>query len=449
MQNNYYFLKNLSGELLSEIKGLKLATCFSQNKDELVFGFCSQHREFWIKSILNHDISCLTFPKEYARAKKNSVNLFQALVDLEVLQIKQYKNERSFSVKFEKNYELLFKMYGKSANIILFENEKYLTSFNNRYEQDKKIDISQLDRPILQNQKEFEEKGIQKVFPTFGKAVVSHLELQNFAVSAQWDKIEKLLDKFNNATFYVLRVSNSIVFRLFEEGEVLFSSQNAIESITTNGKIVTSISITDGKANLSISDNGIGMPEKVFKNLGQKGNTFGKASGTGLGIYDAYEQLKRWNADIYYQTEKNLGTTANLVFEIVDENPLFPSEILIPEDSTVVILDDDPSVHESWRQRFKAFQDNNVSFKYFEQPNEATIVINELKSTGTDFLFLGDYDLRDRNINGLKFIEDNNIIDHSVLVTSSIKAVLNECRVKQIPVISKSIQSTISIHTVS
>jgi hypothetical protein len=240
----------------------------------------------------------------------------------------------------------------------------------------------------------------------------------------------------------------NINYNRFER--ILFNLyKNAIESITTNGKIVTSVSISDGKVNLSINDNGIGMPEKVFKNLGQKGNTFGKASGTGLGIYDAYEQLKQWNADIYYQTEKDLGTTANLVFEVVNENPLFPSEILIPEDSTVVILDDDPSVHESWRQRFKTFQDNNISFKYFEKPSEATLEINELKSTGSDFLFLGDYDLRDKNINGLKFIEENDIIDHSVLVTSSIKAVLNECRVKQIPVISKSIQSTINIHTIS
>jgi predicted ribosome quality control (RQC) complex YloA/Tae2 family protein len=231
MQNNYYFLKNLSSELLSEIKGLKLATCFSQNKDELVLGFCSPHREFWIKSILNNDISCLSFPKEYTRAKKNSVNLFQDLLDLEVLEIKQYKNERSFSIHFEKNYVLLFKMHGKSANIVLFEGGKFSESFNNRYEQDKKIDLTKLDRPILQNQKELEEKGVQKVFPTFGKPVISYLELQNLAVPEQWEKIENLLKSFENPTFYVLKVAESVVFRLFEEGEVLFHSQNALEAI--------------------------------------------------------------------------------------------------------------------------------------------------------------------------------------------------------------------------
>lgn len=231
MQNNYYFLKNLSNELLSEIKGLKLATCFSQSKDELVLGFCSKHTEFWIKAILNNDIACLTFPKEYARAKKNSVNLFQNLLDLEVLSIKQYQNERSFLITFENKYSLLFKMHGRSANIILFENEKFVASFNNRYEQDKKIDLTKLDRPILQNQKEVEQKGIQKVFPTFGKPVILHLELQNLTLSSQWKKIEGLLAEFKNPTFYVLRVKNAIVFRLFKAGEILFSSQNAIEAI--------------------------------------------------------------------------------------------------------------------------------------------------------------------------------------------------------------------------
>lgn len=231
MQNNYYFLKNLSKELVTEIKGLKLAACFSQNRDELVLGFCTPHREFWIKAMLTSDIACLSFPKEYARAKKNSVNLFQELLDLEVLAIQQYQNERSFSIEFENNYTLLFKMHGRSSNIILFESKKFLASFNNRFEQDKKIDLTNLDRPILQNQNEFEQQGIRKTFPTFGKVVISHLELQDLDLTKQWQKVDDLLQSFKKPTFYVLRMDNSIAFRLFEAGEVLFSSQNAIESI--------------------------------------------------------------------------------------------------------------------------------------------------------------------------------------------------------------------------
>ena len=37
-----------------------------------------------------------------------------------VVAIRQYENERSFSVVLEDNVQLLFKMHGTRANIILF-----------------------------------------------------------------------------------------------------------------------------------------------------------------------------------------------------------------------------------------------------------------------------------------------------------------------------------------
>ena len=135
-------------------------------------------------------------------------------------------------------------------------------------------------------------------------------------------------------------------------------------------------------------------------------------------------------------------------FDAVEENPLFPSEILIAENSTVVILDDDPSVHESWKQRFKELSNDGITYKYFESPELAKIEINSLKNNNSEFLFLGDYDLRNKSIDGIKFIRENDLNEYSILVTSSIDSVLDDCRKLEIPVISKSIQSTIDIHTI-
>jgi len=130
MQTNYYFLRQLSKKLSTELTGLVLAECFSQEKDEILLGFCSEgkqwrdQKEFYIKGVLHPDFACLVFPKDFKRAGRNSVNLFKEIIDLKVLSIRQFENERAFALYFENNFVLLFKMYGNRSNIILFKKTK-------------------------------------------------------------------------------------------------------------------------------------------------------------------------------------------------------------------------------------------------------------------------------------------------------------------------------------
>ncbi|MCP3930860.1 MAG: HAMP domain-containing histidine kinase [Oligoflexia bacterium] len=266
--------------------------------------------------------------------------------------------------------------------------------------------------------------------------VVSDLSLTNNNISFNYElsnESEKAYIKTNYKRF------ERVLFNLYK---------NAVEAIDSNGTITTKVSLNDESVLLEIEDSGKGIPDNILKKLGQKGISYGKAHGTGLGVYDAFEQFDKWVAGIDYSTLEGKGTTVTMRFDAVEENPLFPSEILIAENSTVVILDDDPSVHESWKQRFKELSNDGVTYKYFESPELAKIEINSLKNNNREFLFLGDYDLRNKSIDGIKFIRENDLSEYSILVTSSIDSVLDDCRKLEIPVISKSIQSTIDIHTI-
>lgn len=267
--------------------------------------------------------------------------------------------------------------------------------------------------------------------------VVSDLSLTNSNISFDYDiseGSEKSYIKVNYKRF------ERVLFNLYK---------NAVEAIEKSGQITTRLFIKADSVILEIEDNGKGIPQGIFEKLGQKGVSFGKSNGTGLGVYDAFEQFDKWRAGINYATIQNQGTTVSLRFDIAKENPLFPSEILIPEDSTVVMLDDDPSVHESWKQRFRSLGKNNIEYMFFDTPEDAELNIANLQKNNKDFIFLGDYDLRSNKTDGIKFIMDNKLNDQSILVTSSIESVLDECRTLKLPVISKSIQSSIDIHTVS
>lgn len=266
--------------------------------------------------------------------------------------------------------------------------------------------------------------------------VVSDMSLTNNNISFTYD-----ISKDSERSYI------KVNYKRFER--VLFNLyKNAVEAIKESGEITTRLFIKEDSVILQIEDNGKGMPQEVLVKLGQKGISFGKSNGTGLGVYDAFEQFDKWNAGIDYATIENQGTTVSLRFDIAKENPLFPSEILIPEESTVIILDDDPSVHESWRQRFKSLDGNNIEYYFFDSPEEAKVSINNLQEMNREFIFLGDYDLRSNETDGIKFIKDNKLNDQSILVTSSLDSVLDECRTLKIPVISKSIQSSIDIHTI-
>ena len=131
MQNNFYFLRKFSQELAQKLAGMRVFTCFSQNKDELIIGFAASNekKDVYIRASLLSDFACLNVVTDFQRAKKNSVDLFTDLFDCKVLAVKQINNDRSFSISLENHlkdnvkhkFELLFKMYGNRSNVVLFK----------------------------------------------------------------------------------------------------------------------------------------------------------------------------------------------------------------------------------------------------------------------------------------------------------------------------------------
>ena len=101
MHNNFYFLRQLSKTLDTKLKGFTVVSCFSQNKDELIIELNNTQESFFIKSSLQADFSCLSFPSEFQRARKNSIDLFDPVILKKVIDVKQFDNERSFAICLE------------------------------------------------------------------------------------------------------------------------------------------------------------------------------------------------------------------------------------------------------------------------------------------------------------------------------------------------------------
>lgn len=237
MHNNYYFLRKLAAQLETILTGSVISECFSQHKDELMIRFEIKEKSFYIKASLQSAFCCLSFTKEFSRARKNSVDLFEPIIGQRVEGIVQYENERSFSLRLTDQYSLLFKMHGNRANLVLFQQRKAVQLFRNHLTTDADIDLNTLHQQIDFSFEAFEQhiNEPDKLYITFGKPVWHFLERNQFSeksIVEKWQSVQDLLGYLKNPTYYVTEIDQKLALSLFPEGNILKKFNNPIEAAT-------------------------------------------------------------------------------------------------------------------------------------------------------------------------------------------------------------------------
>src|SRR5690606_39606616 len=120
MHLNYHFLKFLCPRLQSLLQDMQVYECFTQNKDELVIGLGDGKREQYIRANLSPANTCISFPEDFKRSKKNNVSLFPGLISEKVVEVNVLEFERAFTIRLASGKLLLFKLHGSRSNILLY-----------------------------------------------------------------------------------------------------------------------------------------------------------------------------------------------------------------------------------------------------------------------------------------------------------------------------------------
>ncbi|GAA4398940.1 NFACT family protein [Nibrella viscosa] len=242
MHTNYYFLRQLAPALESQIAGLKLMACFSQDRDELVMVFAqargkiNYYRPFYIKATLRPDFSGLLFPEVVQRARTNSVDLFETLYDRPVLGVRAFLNERCLGILLDNKYTLLFKFFGNRPNLLAFTDNTVIELFNQKLVTDNQLVLDALDRPIDQSWEAFVRAGYdyRKLFPTFGKVVNGYLaerigdkegkeigEAEKEAEGREkWAVLQEVLAQLERPRYYLTRIEHRPALSLLPVGEI-------------------------------------------------------------------------------------------------------------------------------------------------------------------------------------------------------------------------------------
>lgn len=170
-----------------------------------------------------------------------------------------------------------------------------------------------------------------------------------------------------------------------------------------------------------IQDNGKGIrPALVEKIMNNVAVTEGKKQGYGLGLTQARETLQRNQGELAIDSEVGKGTTITLTFPKIKAPSWIAEQIILSSDYTVIILDDDTSIHGAWDAHFEPIlkQSPTLQLKHFTIGQEALDFINNLTNDEKKKIFLlSDYELLRQGLNGLDVIEKSGL-RRAILVTS-------------------------------
>lgn len=238
MHNNYYLLRQLVPALAHRLQGAVLMECFSQDKDELILSFETPAGGFFIKAGLGADFSCLSFPKNFERARRNSVDLFEQLPGLRFEGAYQYNNERSFRLNFGEVTAMLFKMHGNKSNLLLIQNGRVTDLFKSKLQADRALLPEQLDRTIDWSFGYFlqHRDRPRETYFTFGKLVWRYLEVMGFSSLTpedQWKKLNTVRTELERGVCYITLIDELPYLSLVPFGKIVSTFHDPIEALNS------------------------------------------------------------------------------------------------------------------------------------------------------------------------------------------------------------------------
>lgn len=194
---------------------------------------------------------------------------------------------------------------------------------------------------------------------------------------------------------------------------------NAYEAIEGAGLIEIETFQTSEWVTIKIKDNGRGVSPEQLGMLMKRGVSFNKKSGSGLGLYHAKTTLSAWGGDLHMDSEEGRGTVLTLVLKRAQMPSWLPDSLSLRDIKTVVIVDNDECMHATWDYRFHAAlpEGAGVELKHFSNSGAFSRWCEGADLSRT--LFLMDYDLNEKEHNGLSLIERFRLGARSIVVSGS------------------------------
>jgi len=197
---------------------------------------------------------------------------------------------------------------------------------------------------------------------------------------------------------------------------------NAVDAFDGKpGRVTVEIDTNGVQVYIAVKDNGKGMsPQLLHKIKNKISVSEGKSEGHGIGMTQIHDTLDENDGKMDIHSVVGLGTQIILTFPSVAAQNWIADSIQLYDDDTVVVLDDDDSIHQAWDFRFELLQKAhpNLTVIHHHIGQDTIDYVNQLTPEQKDkFFLLSDYELLHQGMNGLQVIAKVEI-SRSTLVTS-------------------------------
>ncbi|MEI7482145.1 MAG: HAMP domain-containing sensor histidine kinase [Elusimicrobiota bacterium] len=224
---------------------------------------------------------------------------------------------------------------------------------------------------------------------------------------------------------------------------------NAVEVLGDKGKVSVELGQDAGNVVLTVTDNGKGIPLEILAKLGQRGETHGKAGGSGLGLYHARTTAESWGGNLNITSELGKGTTVTIKLPKASAPEGFVAVLKLPPGRPVVVLDDDATIHQVWDGRFESarIKEHGIEAIHFSEPDKLREWIRNNAAEAQTAVCLFDYELVGYKETGLSLAEELNLCGKTILVTSRCeeKRIIDECKRLKVRMIHKGLASLVPI----
>ena len=210
---------------------------------------------------------------------------------------------------------------------------------------------------------------------------------------------------------------------------------NSIEAINSIGSVIISLNCKASHVEITIEDTGCGIPADILPKVTEQGFSFNKKNGAGFGLSYAKQYIEQIGGKIFIHSDINIGTKITISLIRAEIPSWFCETLNIKSESLIVVLDDDPSIHAAWNERFSKTPCFEIAHFY----NTLELSQHQIDST-QNTLYLIDYELLGDKKNGLDIIEELKLSNKAILVTSCFEdlALRTRCENIGVKIIPKS-----------
>lgn len=220
---------------------------------------------------------------------------------------------------------------------------------------------------------------------------------------------------------------------------------NAIEASVPTSCIKLEFGIEDKYALIRITDVGKGIPSNVIDKLFHLGQSYDKPNGSGMGLYYAKQSIEKFHGTITLQSKENVGSTVTIRLPCAQPPSWFVPAIYFAPQTVVVVIDDDPSIHQVWQQKLSNL--TSITLIHYYHPDELILYLQR-HTHQADSFYLCDYEFTGYKQTGLTLIKTLNIAHQSILVTSHFDEiqVIRQCKKLGLCLIPKPMVWRIPVH---